>query len=139
MTINELINLVDDMKPNDYTKDDKVKWLNRLDTQIYMDIMQTHADNPVEDFEGYTTFIESKDEELLISAPFDDIYRWYVESQIDYSNGELAKYNNSVAMFNERYSEYERWYNRTHQPLHFADGIKFFKDTEVIVNENADA
>ena len=44
------------------------------------------------------------------------ILRW-LEAQIDYTNGEYEKYNNSIEMFNTAWTEYQNYYNRNHMPL----------------------
>ena len=62
--------------------------------------------------------------ELLVPAPYDDIYIRYLEMQIDYANGEYGKYNNSKVMYNETYTVFKRYYNRTHMPK--GSKFKFF-------------
>lgn len=57
------------------------------------------------------------DTELLVPAPYDELYLWWLSAQIDYHNAELAKYNNSIALFNTGYSVYAELYNREHMPL----------------------
>lgn len=116
MTISEAITNLDELKHNVYRQPDKIKWLSRLDQKIRTEIIDTHEDAPSSAFEGYD---ESTDlnTELLVPAPYDDVYLRYMETQIDYLNGEYGRYNNSMTMFNAAYSNYERYYNRTHMPL----------------------
>lgn len=57
---------------------------------------------------------EDMDKELLITAPFDNVYQLYVEAMIDYYNKELGNYNNSNAMFDARFTEYKKDYIRKH-------------------------
>lgn len=114
MKIIEAIQKVDALKPNNYSQEDKVKWLSTLDGIIKTEIIDTHegADNVT--FKGYD--ISSLETELLVPAPYDDIYIKWLEAQINYNNSEIGKYNNSMAMYNSAYSTYERYYNRTHMP-----------------------
>ena len=114
MKIIEAIQKVDVLKPNNYSQEDKIKWLSTLDGIIKKEIIDTHegADEVV--FNGYDS--DSLDTELIIPFPYDDIYIKWLEAQIDYSNSEIGKYNNSMAMFNSAYGTYERYYNRTHMP-----------------------
>jgi hypothetical protein len=76
----------------------------------------------MEKFNGYTAD-SPMDTILIVSAPYDDIYIKWLESQIDYANREYDKYNNSIVAYNDAYAEYERHYNRTHMPK----GKKSFK------------
>ena len=123
MTIIEAINRIDNLKPNSYTQQDKVQWLSILDGIIKTEIIDTHqgAEDVIFDGYGVETHIET---ELLVPAPYDDIYIKWLEAQIDYANGETAKYNNSMVMYNTAYSAFERYYNRTHMPK--GKKFKFF-------------
>lgn len=74
-------------------------------------------------FDGYNAETPL-DTELIVPHPYDDVYRYWLEAQIDYANGEYAKYNNSMSMFNEAYSAFYRYYHKTHMPK--GKNIKFF-------------
>ena len=115
MTIIEAIERVDSLKPNNYTQEDKIAWLSMLDGVIKTEIIDTHEGAEDVAFNGYGVDI-SRDTVLLAPAPYDDVYVKWLEAQIDYSNGELAKFNNSITMYNTAYSAFERYYNRTHMP-----------------------
>lgn len=123
MTISEAINRIDAIKPNGFSQDEKVKWLSTLDSTIKTEIIDTHEGSDDIEFNEYTeeTLLTTK---LLVSAPYDEIYLYWLESKINYWNGETGKYNNSIAMFNTAYSAFERYYNRTHKPK--SKALKFF-------------
>lgn len=123
MKIIEAINKIDTLKPNNYTHSDKIKWLSNLDGIIKAEIIDTHEGGSSIEFNGYTdeTLLET---ELLVPAPYDDIYVKWLESQIDYTNAEYGKYNNSSTAYNTAYSAFERYYNRTHMPI--GRKLKFF-------------
>ncbi len=116
MTIIDAINSIDSLKPNGYTQSEKIKWLSKLDGMVKRMIIDTHEDGEDIEFHGYTddTPITT---ELLVKAPYDDVYLFWMESWIDYYNGEYARYNNSVMKFNETYSIFSDDYNRAHMPL----------------------
>ena len=116
MTIIEAINRVDTMKPNNYSQQEKMYWLSVLDGTVKAEIIDTHEGGEAISFSGYTenTRLET---ELLIPKPYDEIYIRYLEMQIDYANGEYGKYNNSMILFNNAYSAFERFYNREHMPI----------------------
>lgn len=115
MTIIEAINRIDTIKPNSYTQAEKVRWLSNLDGIIKRKIIDTHEGGEAIVFEGYTESTPLTTE-LLVPFPYDDIYLKWLETWIDYYNGEYARYNNSVEMYNKAYSEFARHYNRTHMP-----------------------
>ncbi len=123
MTIMEAINRIDAVKPNTYTQLEKIRALSTLDGVIKNNIINTHDDSEGVKFGGYTEET-SLTTDLLVPAPYDVIYLYWLESTIDYWNGETGRYNNSISLYNTAYSEYERYYNRTHMPK--GKKFKFF-------------
>lgn len=123
MTIMEAIHRIGAVKPNGYDQPQKIKWLSTLDGIIKKEIIDTHEGGENVAFEGYTEGTNLSTE-LLVPAPYDDIYIRYLEMQIDYANGEYGKYNNSKAMYNETYTAFKKFYNRTHMPK--GKKFKFF-------------
>ena len=123
MTIIEAINRIDSVKPNGYTQAEKMRWLSTLDGIIKTNIIDTHEGAEGVSFDGYTeeTNLTTK---LLVPAPYDEIYLFWLESKIDYWNGELGRYNNSISMYNAAFAEFQRYYNRTHMPK--GKKFKFF-------------
>lgn len=123
MTIIEAIALVDNLKPNTYTQDDKIRWLSKLDGVIKAEIIDTHEGGSDVAFTGYDESTPL-DTVLLVPAPYDDVYRFWLEAQIDYTNADFDKYNNSSMRYNAEYSAFERHYIRTHKPI--THRLKFF-------------
>lgn len=117
MTILEAINRVDTTKPNSYTQTEKVDWLSTLDGIIKKEIIDTHEGGEAIVFEGYTPDT-SLDTVLLVPAPYDDVYIRWLESRIDYANGEYGKYNNSAMAYNSAFAAYSNYYNRNNMPKH---------------------
>lgn len=122
MTIMDAIYRLDELKPNSYSQSEKIKWLSSLDGMIKSNIIDTHEGGESVVFSGYD---ENSDLSmvLLVPAPYDDIYLRWIEAQIDYSNGEYGKYNNSITAFNDAYAIYQKYYNRTNMPI--SKGTKF--------------
>lgn len=116
MTITEALQRIDALKPNSYTDLEKIEWLSILDGMIKAEIIDTHESNEGVVFEGYTEDVDST-KELLVPAPYDDIYIHWLSAQIDYTNGEYGKYNNSKAAYNSAYSAFAKHYNSKHKPI----------------------
>lgn len=118
MTITEILSLIEDTKPSQVSQTRMREWLSRLDQSIFKEIIKTHeADAAMpETFSGYTAATEGTTE-LLVPAPYDEIYRWYLEMQIDLMNMELEKYNNSAALYTSAYAAFSRFWNREHMPI----------------------
>lgn len=122
MTILEAISRVDAVKPNGYSQAEKIAWLSRIDGTIKKEIIDTHEGGEDIVFTGYDLDVDTSTE-LLVPAPYDEVYIRYLEMQIDYANNEYGKYNNSMVMYNAAYTAYEKYYNRDHMPL--SKGNKF--------------
>lgn len=143
MTIIEVINQIDALKPNTYSQEDKIKWLSTLDGIVKREIIDTHEGADKEQaiadymktnevsYEEAKEYIEATrndimfqgyneetplDTVLLVPAPYDDIYVKWLEVQIDYANKEYGKYANSMVMYNNAYANFYSWYNRNYMP-----------------------
>ena len=115
MTIMDALYRIDELKPNSYSQPEKIKWLSSLDGVIKSEIIDTHEGGESVAFSGYSEDADLNTV-LLVPAPYDDIYLKWLEAQIDYTNGEIGKYNNSMVAYNDAYDLYWRHYNRTHMP-----------------------
>lgn len=113
MTISDAITMVDALRPNQYSKDMKIRWLSRLDGMIWQEVIRTH-EGAAETFDGYSSEeLESK--EMLVAAPYDeDVYNNYLQAMIDRENGEAGKYSQSITLFNAAFVRWRNWYNREH-------------------------
>lgn len=107
MTPNKVIEIVDRLKPNAYSEEDKLRWIDELDGMVQKLVFQ--ADEIIQ-----YSYPEDMDKELLIPAPYENLYALYLEANIDYHNQEYGNYNNSAMMFETQYSEYKKAYIREH-------------------------
>ena len=108
MTPNKAIEIVDKLKLNSYSEEDKLRWINELDGMVQRLVIQ--SDNIIQ-----YAYPDDMDKELMIPAPFDDCYTLFLEAKIDYYNREYANYNNSAMMFESQFGEYKKAYIRDHQ------------------------
>lgn len=120
MTAGEAITQVDALEPNQYSTDEKMRWLNELDEQIFLEIIKTHEEPDTEEFEpaGASTDV------LLVPSPWcGDLYRWALIAQIRLHNAESVRYNQAITAFSAAYQAFADYYNRTHRPK--AAGTRF--------------
>jgi len=117
ITIGEVISLVDNLYPNIRTSEEKKLWLNNIDTMIYEEIICTHEGYENIEFNGYTDDT-SNDTELLAPKHYGaEMYRYFLQMQIDLANAEYTRYNVSSALFQSAYENYAKAYNRANMPL----------------------
>lgn len=133
MTLHECISRVDTVKPNQYSTEDKVRWLSYLDGSIKNEIIDRH-EHPGQNENTETMTPEEMEEEkaknefvpyspdrltdeLIAPFPYDEMYVAYLKAKIDEENGETARYNNTASTFNGMLSDFARAYHREHKPI----------------------
>ena len=116
MKLIEAINRVDSLIPNTYSKNEKVSWLSNLDADIKTQIIDNFEGTDTVTFSGYNEDTPG-DTELLAKAPHDIMYLRWLEAMIHYHNGEFDKYNNALSVYNTAFSDFSKYYIRTHRPV----------------------
>ena len=116
MKINEAINRLDALKANTYNQPEKIEWLSRVDSMVKKQIIDTHEGGEAVSFTGYNEDTDPQTE-LLVPAPFDELYLRFMEAQIDYHNHEYEGYNNAIMLFNTAFQTYADHYNQHHMPV----------------------
>ena len=114
MTVGELFAYVDDIKPNAFTTEQKMIWLNELEARIQKDVLLRWRG----EWEQYQ-WPEDKDVSPLLDPPDDAMYRHWLEAMIDYANGEYDKYQNTAALFNQVWNAFVARFATRYRP---ADG-----------------
>ena len=114
MTVQQALSYVDSVKPNAFTQDTKLGWLSEIEGKIALEI---HLDDP-EDLEDWLPY-EAADasEERKVWLPYTGVYTWWLQAQVDLANGEYDKAQNTMAMFNNAWAEYLRWYCQRYDPV----------------------
>ena len=62
------------------------------------------------------TSFSLEETELTAETPYDEMYRYYVEAQVHYANGETARYNNAVSLWNNGFLTYRDYCCRRETP-----------------------
>ncbi|MBR3105870.1 MAG: hypothetical protein IKH30_01650 [Clostridia bacterium] len=120
ITLEQALHTVDELTPNQIERARKIDWLNRLDGRIYREIYCTHERRNAEEVPDVCpryTQATHPDTVLLAPEPYGEIYRFYLEMQIHLANQDYDRYNNSAALYAEKYGEFARMWHRTHKPL----------------------
>lgn len=113
MTIKELLDAVDQLKPNQYTYAQKIVWLKALDGMIWnkIKLFTGELSDREPDPETYTEEL-METTELLLTDPYTEIYTWYVFAMIDVNNGETLRYENDMVMYNTVLNDFLSAYTR---------------------------
>lgn len=98
MTIRGLIDKVQEEKPNSFTDEKLLTYINEIEEDV--------ADQLHEEFDPY---VDVDDTELIAPAPYDRLYVSYVKSQIDYANEEYASYQLNAEQHNQDFTDFINW------------------------------
>ena len=120
MTVGQVLAQVDDLLPNSYPGEQKRRWLRQAEGFVLEEVVRVHEGGQGAVLPGELTDAA----ELLAPAPYDGLYRHYVEAQIHYCNGEMARYNSAAASWNNGLLTYRDYVCRTAAP---AQGVRALK------------
>lgn len=121
MTMMEAIGRLDALRHNTFSQEEKIQWLNQVDSLVYQEVISTHEGAC--DFRPYDAQTPLE-QTLLVPSPYDELYLHYLEAQMDYYQGETDRYNRAMGMFQSVLTAYINYYNRTHLPL--SQGFRYF-------------
>jgi hypothetical protein len=120
MELSEAISRLDARKFNGISRQEKIRWLSDLDGMTYGAVIATHRDGGA--FTPYTPETPGNTE-LLIPAPHEMVYLWYMEAMVDYACGEFVRYNNAMEQFTAAYRRFADSYHRQHSPVSDSRGF----------------
>lgn len=103
MKIRELIQKIDRRKLNSYDDEIKLDFINTVEGIVFTKILRA-------DFTPYK-LSEIDTKEMFIKEPYDELYIWYVISQIDILQEEFKLSNNHTELFNAAYDKYAKFVN----------------------------
>ena len=118
MTIQEALDMADEMKPNMMDRELKIKQLSILDGLIHQEIRMKHVHTREEavcpDYDRDT----DPGTELIVPSPHaEDLYTHWLMSKIDLQNREMDNYNADRTIFENAYDTMSDWWTRTRMPL----------------------
>lgn len=103
MTIQKLIDKVQEEKPNTFGTEKIIAFINEIESVVAEELRKRAI--------PYTT--NDMGETLLAPAPYDRLYVSYVKSMIDYANEEYASYQLNAEQYALDFSDFADWVVRT--------------------------
>lgn len=107
-TLQQALSRIDAICPNAWDETAKLLWLNECESMIQTRILGTAPEQCIT-YDADT----DRSTKLLVPAPFDRLYVYYVIAMCDYAAHETAHYADSMMLFNAALDEYAKWYQRT--------------------------
>jgi len=113
MTVQQAISYLDSVKPNAFPTEVKLRWLSAIEGRLAAEVFLM-APEEVETRCAFTE--EDLSKELLAGLPYDDLYTWYLQAQVDLANGEYDRARNTMAVFNALWSQFVVWFAQRYDP-----------------------
>ena len=104
-TLQQALTRIDTICPNAWDDAAKLLWLNECESMIQTRILGTAPEACIT-YDADT----ARSTTLLVPAPFDRLYVYYVIAMCDYAAHETAHYADSMMLFNAALDEYAKWY-----------------------------
>lgn len=101
-TPEQIIQFVDDAKPNSFSVDTKLIWLNELEARIFCEILgrkDPHRDISQE---------EINTKQLVADPPHTAVYWSWLYAMIDFAQEDYDKYQNDMQLFNSFWNAYAK-------------------------------
>lgn len=117
MTVKDMLDYVDEVKQNSFSRKIKLIWLNELEYRVQTDVMLIAA-------ESITYVPDDDSHQLLVPAPWSEIYYDYLLMKLSEHLEESSEQNNRAATFDKAFTRFMRWWADTYRP---AMGNALFK------------
>ena len=126
MTLQEALDMADEMQDNTMSTEMKIRFISEIEGKIHGEILMKHEHTEAEEeCPTYDDETDTDDTELLVPAPYDMIYVYWLTSRYDYQNKEWDKFNNDRALFENAWEEFSDFWTREHMPLQQAGYYTF--------------
>lgn len=111
MTVQQALTRLQELRPGEMSEADALRALRQLDGTAVCEIFCR--------YEGGTTVLpvytaQNKTDELLIPAPYEEVYERYLVTRLEAASGDAVRYNNAFSRFRALYDDFADHYNRTH-------------------------
>lgn len=106
MRVKTAIQRADALRMNVISEEQKAAWVMDLEGQLAEMFGMDPPENLWPEADG----------ELLLPAPYEEVYQLYLICKIDYYNQEMSLYANDLVMYDAALTEARAWFRRNHRP-----------------------
>lgn len=111
MTIEKVLRLADEIKPNTLSPELKIHYISEAEGIIQSDVMLIASPDII------VYGVDDLQVELLVRPPHDKLYLEYLVAMIDFAHGEYNRYTNTITRFNTDLAAYTAWYASRFHPI----------------------
>lgn len=113
IAIAEALAEADALEPNDFTPEEKLRWLSRLDGRAFEQVIGPR-EGGIESFEGYGPDTDPETA-LLIPEPHGAVYTSYLLAQIALYRQENDLYNDHMSVHQDAWDAWAAHYAQRHR------------------------
>lgn len=117
MTLQEALDLTDEMKPNMMSRKLKIKYLQEIEQLIWAEIVLKHEHTAETEVKPAYTEDTDPGTALAVPDPYSMVYVYWLMTKIDMMNQEDGRYNVDRAHFENAYQTMSDWWTRTFLPV----------------------
>ena len=118
MTVLEVIQEFDSLKPNGFTQEQKLRWLDRLDLFLQKTVLDRYPKRSQEIRTG------ELQREVRLEMPFSEGYIYWLEAKVRYFSQDVEGYNSAMSMFRGILEDWQRQLHRQ-EDLEKAEDYRF--------------
>ena len=114
MTIAEAIKKARILRDTEIPDSTMVGWLSAHDGTVWEEVIR-HYERPPDSRPSYGEAADREATELLIQAPWDELYPHYLAMLIDLAHQDIDRYNNEAMVYEQQRRAWANHYNKTHR------------------------
>lgn len=108
MTVKQLLDWADSVRPNQLKKTVKVGFISDIESRILTDVFH-------QSMAGFVPYDEYSDDEVLLADdPFSRLYQWYLAAMISAAAGNNQVFQYDMSLFQQYWKEYTAYFVREH-------------------------
>ena len=100
MTVKEIIEYTDKLRPNGFDNEMKMHWIDQVEGLIQSEIFRI----PLEEIKS----IKGEGDTLIVKHPYSSVYSLYIISMLDLFSGDATRYSNSSKAYNLALKSYAK-------------------------------
>lgn len=104
MKIRELLEIIDEQKPNGFSRKQKIRWINDIESIVQSFLLIDRSS-----WATYKDDAKTMDCELCIPSPYDQLYVFWLKASVSYANEDYEQYNCDQSQFNSGFEEFKKY------------------------------
>jgi len=115
MTVRQILNTIDNLRPNNTDEETKLGWIEILEKKI-AEHMTRYGEREV------SVSALTPQQDVLLQSEYLYMYAYYAVAMIDLMNQDISMYNNSSTYFNDAFENWQKKWRRENMPGVFKGG-----------------